>query len=149
MNRIKKHIVFASDFIKPKEGGLRNPNTRFIYHLSDPETLEICYVGQTSNPENRYGVYHRCSGSINGNSALSKWLKGLKDCSLSPVMTIMSQLNIMESMPDWEELLAVKRFWANGSPLLNTYCRISISKGKFIWIHRISAAQINKRVKVY
>lgn len=60
---------------------------RFIYLLKDPISKEVKYVGETSNPEQRYNQH--CWGLKGDCDGKREWLIGLKAIGLKPLFEIM------------------------------------------------------------
>lgn len=55
---------------------LGNPVVNIVYGLLDPDTLEIRYVGKTSNPERRY-LEHVAPSRTKSKTYRGSWLKSL------------------------------------------------------------------------
>jgi hypothetical protein len=68
----------------------------YIYTLSDPQTGEIRYIGQTSNPKNRIKSHLQ----ENSFSRKSNWVRSLK---LKGLIVIMDIIDICDELL-WEEL---------------------------------------------
>jgi hypothetical protein len=88
----------------------------YIYTLTDPETLDIMYVGKTNNITVR--LWHHIKTATRYNAAKNRWLISLSERGLTP------ELNVVETvqLSNWQER---ERFWIAefrrmGFPLTNT-----------------------------
>jgi hypothetical protein len=93
-----------------------NSTKVYIYTLTDPETLDIMYVGKTNNITVR--LWHHIKTATRYNAAKNRWLFSLSERGLTP------ELNVVEivQLSNWQER---ERFWIAefrrmGFPLTNT-----------------------------
>lgn len=69
-------------------------NTAFIYMLTDPfPGSEICYIGQTKHPENRFRA-HLCDPP---NKLMRNWIKILRLQGKMPIMNILLECTRKEA----------------------------------------------------
>lgn len=85
----------------------------FLYLLSNPETMEVRYVGKTVDPRSRY----RKHLTQKNNSYKNQWLKSLKKQFLKPKMIIINVFE--ESIIDTEEKKLIKKLRDKGVRLTN------------------------------
>src|SRR3990167_6851040 len=97
-----------------------NNPTIYFYNLSDPETNEVCYIGQTVSPLQRLSnhVYQ-----VSGNYYKDLWISNLSQIGLSPVMTIIQERKISEINHWHHERKLVEFYWRSDQPLLNSGIR--------------------------
>lgn len=76
----------------------------FIYSLSDPDTKEIRYIGQTIDIKGRYSSH--CNTFYNDYK--SNWIKSLRNNSKLPLMTIL--LTCDSNMLNYYEELIIKKY---------------------------------------
>jgi len=89
-----------------------------IYGLSDPETHELCYIGQTSNLERRWVQHVSSPGNLkNGNVFLTKWITDLAELGLKPVIKALAKVEDWMAFPT--ETAAIRQAIQDGHPLLN------------------------------
>jgi predicted GIY-YIG superfamily endonuclease len=72
----------------------------YIYILQDPDTMDVRYVGKTTNPKKR--LYQHTNKRVQEYSRrryLSNWLLKLLNCNKKPIMTIIDQTD-----NDWKQL---------------------------------------------
>ena len=58
-----------------------------IYHLVDPKTRAVRYVGMTGRPKSRLAG-HIAESKARQNTEKKAWIKGLLDEGLAPVMAV-------------------------------------------------------------
>lgn len=93
-----------------------NAISEYIYHLIDPRTHRIRYVGKSVNP------YRRLIAHMTGCSSYpcGKWLGELKECGLEPVMRIVA---ICKDGAKLRERKEITRLVKSGESLENVVCR--------------------------
>lgn len=74
----------------------------FIYTLTDPETLQIRYVGKTDNPHRRLLAHKR--QCVDNKTHCKRWIATLNAKSLAPTMSIIEEV----SKDAWEDK---ERYW--------------------------------------
>jgi len=87
-----------------------------IYFLRHPETLEIRYIGQTSQKPSVRLLQH-----LNYDNKVSKkasWITSLKNKGIKPIMEIINSFDSVEEC-DLEETKLIKEYKENGFRLLN------------------------------
>lgn len=115
----------------------------YIYVLCDPRTQEICYVGRTDSPKQRY-LLHTHPKELAKPSAKNTWLLSLLSNGIAPEMLILSHVP-KDDAQYWEQ------FWLNslrrlGIKLVNSRDAIggrrsnSAKKAKLIREKKISSA---------
>ena len=67
----------------------------FIYVLKDPESIEVCYVGKTSQPKTR--LFHHISISKLQRNPREIWIHNLVSKNTLPVMEIIEECNQNDS----------------------------------------------------
>lgn len=78
---------------------------RYIYLLKDPISKEVVYVGETSNPEQRYGQ-HRW-GAVGDCEEKRNWIIGLKAIGVKPIFEIVDSVEDKRSALIKENALIV------------------------------------------
>ena len=96
---------------------------RYIYTLSDPDTMEIRYVGQTNEPKRRFNDH--ISSSINENSESydtykARWIRKLFNNNLLPIMNIIDTCDSLEDSNRIERIY-VEKLTNEGHKLTNSY----------------------------
>lgn len=117
----------------------------YFYNLSDPETDEVCYIGQTVNPSQRL-LQHLTQ--LNGTYYKNLWIGDLRQRGLLPVMTVIQERNSDDIDHWWHERKLIKFYWNSGQPLLNGGIRDKMCKA-IDWIHRLDRAEFNLLRKVF
>ena len=79
--------------VQPQE----HPITTFIYGLIDPRSGFIRYVGKADKPKRRY-YGHLIPSQIKKVNHRTRWLKGLLDAELKPILTILQEV----PQSDWQ-----------------------------------------------
>lgn len=74
------------------------PEFTYIYTLSCPETLAVRYVGKTNNTYYRL-VSHLSPKNLSKNTYSARWIKGLLDRGLKPVLNVIEEVKFEE----WQE----------------------------------------------
>src|SRR5882672_8749959 len=93
-------------------------HAEFVYVLIDPITREICYVGKSGNPRERYETHCYKPGMGYGrNDWLVSLIAHLDEVGRKPEMWILERLPIGEAGIREREL--IERFWREGCPLGN------------------------------
>ncbi len=80
---------------------LRNNN--LVYSLSDPTTLEVRYIGQTTCGYQRYKDHCKICEN-DGYSYRAKWLRAIIKQDLKPIFTI---LKYTDDLDHWEQYLPI------------------------------------------
>jgi len=63
---------------------------KYIYHLSDPDSNDIVYVGQTTNPY--YRLIHHISDKRD-NAEKHQWISSLKSKNKKPILTVLEAVD--------------------------------------------------------
>jgi len=97
---------------------------RYIYSLSDPNTNEIRYIGQTDNINRRYNDH--LANTINENSTeynthKSRWIRKLMLNNLYPIISIIETTNTLIDS-NIREKFYIKKLTDEGVKLTNSYC---------------------------
>jgi hypothetical protein len=113
--------------------------TVFIYSLSDPDTLEVRYIGKANNLKYRYWSHlHEAKNDLR-NQHKCNWIKKLLSQDKTPLLEIIEEVSI----DNWQES---EKYWINqfktwGFSLINKTeggecgvisenCKIALSKSK-------------------
>lgn len=117
-----------------------------LYHLTDPITREICYVGQTDNPERRLYQYCSSPGNIkNLNGYLTRWLFSLYELGSYPILTVFEVVHCLSSpTPHKRESELINEYWKAGHPLLN-----GRRKQFSDWQQRVNNSRFNQERKLF
>lgn len=96
---------------------------RYIYTLSDPNTLEVRYIGQTNDINRRYNDH--VASSLNENSSTFKthkarWIKKLVDVGNKPIISIIDECNTLEESNKLEKFY-IEKYTNDGYKLTNSY----------------------------
>lgn len=70
----------------------------FIYILSDPDTLEVKYIGKTYRPQRRFNDHLKC----NRNTKKDTWIKSILKNNKTPIFDIIDETNEVEC-DFWEQ----------------------------------------------
>jgi hypothetical protein len=89
----------------------------YFYTLSDPTTKEICYVGQTNDPDRRKKQHFDVNAT--GNLLKLLWVRALTSENLRPVFTIILECDDTSISPKEYEAELIEKYWNRGCPLLN------------------------------
>lgn len=115
----------------------------YIYGLVDPDSLEIKYVGQTKNPENRFKQHLK----IEIENRKVFWIANLKRKGKKPILQIIEKIETKR--PDFHEKKWINYFNSIGIDLFNT---VNNNKDKSNPIEISEVIEIDKslqaRVKV-
>lgn len=65
--------------------------TTYIYTLSDPRTLQVKYVGKTTNIKMRYYNHTNFRSLVNKRTHVSNWVMNLKRSNLLPILEIIDE----------------------------------------------------------
>jgi hypothetical protein len=95
---------------------LNNRHYIFIYHLIDPLTQELCYVGQTGDVIKRYDQHCTWRG-CSSNHFKAWWIARLMTRDRKPIMTVVEAVRFDQA--DQSEHDAIRACWNAGHPLLN------------------------------
>ena len=76
----------------------------YIYTLSDPDTKEVRYIGQTFQPKVRLAQH--CGSQLSGKSRRAEWIRGLVSEGKKPVMSIIEEVE-----GDYEYSMAYEERW--------------------------------------
>lgn len=112
----------------------------YMYELIDPTTGEICYIGQTSNPEKRIVQHCNRPGDIKGNVFMCLWILSLDKVGLKPIMKIIDTALVYRGEADKREKELIHKYWNEGHPLLNGGLR---KKNIKLWRDRLNNSQWN------
>lgn len=89
----------------------------FVYHLIDPRTNEIKYVGITNNPKRRY-LQHLTPSNLKIKTKKNSWIKSLLKINLKPSITIKYFCNKEDAFDN--EKAEIKRLRDIGVDLKNS-----------------------------
>lgn len=91
-----------------------NPDTTFIYALTDPRTNEIRYIGKSNDPQHRLKAHLR---STKETTYKSRWIKHLKSLDLKPILSILEEVPIDK----WQEreMYWIQYYHSQDAPLTN------------------------------
>lgn len=64
--------------------------THFVYHLVDPETRAVCYVGKSRRPKARLCA-HIKESLEQQNTEKKRWIAGLLNTDMRPVLIIVAE----------------------------------------------------------
>ena len=70
----------------------KKPKRHYIYHLVDPNTRQIKYVGNSVNPKGRLRV-HVQDATTRQNTEKKVWIKALLNRGQSPILVIVAEYN--------------------------------------------------------
>lgn len=92
-----------------------------LYALCDPETDQVYYIGQTTDPEKRLARHcYRPGDLLVGNPFLAEWLFRLSEKGLLPKMIILDTV-IGSTLANQREEELIKKYWDAGQPVLNIH----------------------------
>lgn len=135
------------DFIAKEEGlrlGSDNPYEKpvFIYTLSDPETLEIRYVGQTVNPKARFNK-HMYITRNNHTWHSQRWIKSLISKGFVPKMDIIDCCDSMSA--NVIEMMYISQFREWGIRLTNTQSLVYARSTHPSTVKKLRIANLGKK----
>ena len=96
---------------------------RYIYSLSEPDTKEIKYIGQTDNINRIYNDHLTNSTNENSteyNTYKSRWIRKLLKNNLKPIISIIESVNTLEESNIMERFY-IEKFTNEGFKLTNSY----------------------------
>jgi hypothetical protein len=114
--RIPIDISGTEHFIQHKVNALNY----FIYQLQDPFTFEICYIGKTNDPVERYN--NHCNSNLSrGNGRFSLWLYYLASKNKKPIIRFVWHIKGICAKEEISRIEGneIKSHWELGHPLLN------------------------------
>lgn len=76
----------------------------YIYSLNDPDSLQIRYIGKTTNLKKRLSSHIQEAKRSNGRRYVLNWIKNLLNNSKRPVITVIEEC----TEGDWQER---ERYW--------------------------------------
>lgn len=96
---------------------------RYIYCLKDPETLEIRYVGQTSDLNRRFRTHINKSLSEKSseyNTHKSRWIRQILENNYLPLLDVLDECSNLEESNILEKFY-IEKFTNEGLKLTNSY----------------------------
>lgn len=121
---------------------------RYIYTLSDPNTLEVRYIGQTNNINRRYNDH--LSSSLNEisntfNTYKARWIRKLILEGYSPIISIIHEcVDLYES--NNMERFYIDRYTNEGYKLTNSYS-IDVTEFSIETRRKMSVAKLGKSLE--
>lgn len=96
---------------------------RYIYTLSDPNTLKIRYIGQTNNIVRRFNDH--LSSSLNENSNTyntykARWIRKIMSNNKNPIINIIHECNTLDESNKLESLY-IEKYTNEGYKLTNSH----------------------------
>lgn len=96
---------------------------RYIYTLSDPDTLDIRYIGQTNNINRRFNDHISSSTnkkSHSYNTHKSRWIRKILNSGNKPIITIIDKCNTLVESNILEKYY-IEEYIKEGYKLTNSY----------------------------
>lgn len=96
----------------------------FVYELIDPRTLQVRYIGCSSNPKARL-AYH---WSQPASKAMKIWISELRAIKKKPIIRIVREFDSFQEAVEFEEKYIPEMSEKLGTILLNSLARLSFGE---------------------
>lgn len=121
---------------------------RYIYTLSDPNTLEVRYIGQTNNIDRRFNDH--INSSLNENSTKfnthkANWIRKIINSGSKPVLNIIHECNTLDES-NYLERYYIEKYTNDGYNLTNSYVT-DVTEFSFETRKKMSEAKLGKSLE--
>ena len=121
---------------------------RYIYTLSDPNTLEVRYIGQTNNIYRRFNDH--INSSLNENSTKfnthkANWIRKIANSGNRPVIKIIDECNTLDES-NYLERYYIEKYTNDGYNLTNSYVT-DVTKFSIDTRKKMSDAKLGKSLE--